>query len=126
MPLSKAELNKIKMALEAEKKRLTEENHKIEKRFSSANDSQSRSEMTDFDTEHPADFGSETFEREKDFALSENIAFLMMKVERAIEKIDEGTYGLCDRCGGRISDERLEALPSASLCVKCQDAVERS
>jgi DnaK suppressor protein len=44
-------------------------------------------------------------------------------VERALEKLDEGTYGTCDRCGGAIARERLEAIPWAVLCVTC--AAER-
>ncbi len=43
-------------------------------------------------------------------------------VERALEKLDEGTYGTCDRCGVPISPERLEAIPSAVLCVACASA----
>ena len=126
MNLTENELKKIRAVLEAEKSRLCEENVKIEKRHSSLDESRSSGEMTDFDTEHPADFGSETFEREKDLALSENIASLLMKVDRALDKLDEGTYGKCDRCGQNISEERLEALPYAALCIKCQDAVERA
>ena len=40
-------------------------------------------------------------------------------VERALAKFDEGTYGICDRCGATIPDDRLEARPSSTLCVRC-------
>ena len=43
-------------------------------------------------------------------------------VERALEKDDEGTYGVCDSCGGPIGAERLEAIPWATLCVSCASA----
>ena len=45
-------------------------------------------------------------------------------VERALEKLDDGTYGICDRCGTQIPEERLEARPWTSLCVRC--ATERA
>ena len=44
----------------------------------------------------------------------------MASVEHAMEKIEQGTYGLCDNCGKPIDPERLEALPQASLCMKCK------
>ncbi|HEU4527554.1 MAG TPA: TraR/DksA family transcriptional regulator [Actinomycetota bacterium] len=43
-------------------------------------------------------------------------------VERALEKLDEGTYGVCDGCGGPIGAERVEAIPWATLCVRCAAA----
>lgn len=43
-------------------------------------------------------------------------------VDRALAKLDAGTYGTCDACGARIPDERLEAIPSAALCVRCSGA----
>ncbi|RKY60855.1 MAG: RNA polymerase-binding protein DksA [Candidatus Latescibacterota bacterium] len=46
-------------------------------------------------------------------------------VNQALERIKEGTYGICVRCGGEISEERLEAIPTASLCLSCQQALER-
>jgi DnaK suppressor protein len=51
-------------------------------------------------------------------ALSEKLA----TVERALAKFDEGTYGICDRCGATIPDDRLEARPSSTLCVRCSAA----
>ncbi len=42
------------------------------------------------------------------------------EVEHALAKLDEGTYGLCDSCGGAISSARLEAIPQASLCIDCR------
>jgi DnaK suppressor protein len=50
---------------------------------------------------------------------AEALEAMLADVERALAKIDEGTYGLCDRCGGVIGDERLEARPWAVLCVDC-------
>jgi len=46
-------------------------------------------------------------------------------VNQALERIKEGTYGICVRCGKEISEERLEAIPTASLCLSCQQELER-
>jgi len=50
---------------------------------------------------------------------AEALAATLADVERALEKVADGTYGLCDRCGASIPDERLEAIPMATLCVRC-------
>src|SRR5262245_32131363 len=77
-----------------------------------------------FDEEY-ADAGSATFEREKDLSLVNNLRDLLEKIEKAMTKIDEGTYGLCDRCGKPIERARLKALPYANLCLKDKQAEER-
>jgi DnaK suppressor protein len=53
-------------------------------------------------------------------ATHEQLLGLRAEVERALEKIDAGTYGVCDGCGEPIADARLEALPWAALCVRCR------
>ena len=83
-------------------------------------------EVTDFDMNHPADSGTETFERTKDLALRANVGGMLSQIEEALAKIDAGTYGTCDRCGQAIAPARLEALPYATLCVDCQDRVENT
>lgn len=59
-------------------------------------------------------------ERERDLALSAQARAAVEDIDRALEKIDAGTYGICEQCGDPIPRERLRALPYASLCVKCK------
>jgi DnaK suppressor protein len=66
-----------------------------------------------------------TYERERDLSLLENARDLLDKVERALEKIAEGTYGVCESCGKPIEAARLRALPYATLCISCKRAEER-
>lgn len=73
---------------------------------------------------HPADIGDELFERGKDLSLRDNAALEQEQVKRALKKIDEGSYGICDRCGKPISEERLSAMPSAGLCIDCKKEEE--
>ncbi len=70
--------------------------------------------------QHQADLGTETFEREKDFSLLEQLAAELDELDRALRKLDDGTYGICEACGEEIPPERLEALPGAPFCVKDQ------
>ena len=74
--------------------------------------------------QHPADAGSETFEREKDMAILSNLEEQITEIEKALARVDEGTYGTCEACGKPIGDERLEVVPTARYCVEDQGARE--
>lgn len=80
----------------------------------------STSELSSYDN-HPADIGTETFEIERNRGLRANEVTQLKMIERALEKIDKGGYGTCEICGREIDGERLEALPSASLCIDCKE-----
>ena len=69
---------------------------------------------------HPADLGTETFERGKDIGLRSNALRRLDDIEIALERIEAGTYGTCMECGGPIGEERLEVFPSALNCIECQ------
>jgi len=73
----------------------------------------------------PADAGAKTFQREHDLALAYNTRDLLSKSERAIERMDAGTYGVCESCSLAIGKARLEAFPRATLCVTCKQREER-
>ena len=75
--------------------------------------------------EESADAGTFTFERERDLSLSNNLLDLMEKVTTALRKIDEGSYGICERCGKPIDKARLKALPYSVLCITCKQQEER-
>jgi len=75
---------------------------------------------------HLADDATEVFTRERNLALRYNARDLLDQVEAALLRLDDGTYGICARCGREINIERLDALPSATLCITCQSEVERA
>ncbi len=81
-------------------------------------------ELSTYDN-HPADIGSEVFERSKDFALRESAMITVVAIDNALEKIKNGTYGICDLCGGKIASERLLVMPSTTLCHDCKEAEEK-
>jgi DnaK suppressor protein len=72
-----------------------------------------------------ADVGAKTFEREHELALTHNARELLTQNERAIARIDAGTYGTCESCGEAIGKARLQAFPRATLCVSCKQREER-
>lgn len=72
-----------------------------------------------------ADAGSKTFEREQEMSLANNAREMLLQDQHAIERIDSGTYGICESCGQAIGKLRLEAAPRATLCVPCKSKQER-
>jgi RNA polymerase-binding protein DksA len=74
---------------------------------------------------HMADTATETFERELADTLQDNTGAVLTAIDGALERIDNGTYGTCIRCGKPIAPERLEALPYAELCIDCKREAER-
>jgi DnaK suppressor protein len=84
-----------------------------------------RERLTDSAGDDQADTGTKTFEREQEITLANNILERITQVERALERLAEGHYGNCERCGTAIPVERLAAFPSATLCVSCKQLEER-
>ncbi len=117
------DVEKFKAILLEERRHLIENARRLRRRASDSDQADESGELSDYDN-HPADAATETFEREKEMAINENLDHLLQRVDRALEKIEAGTYGFCDRCGGKIGRERLEALPHAAFCIECQDLVE--
>ena len=87
-------------------------------------ESDSTGELSSYD-QHQADMGTETFEREKDLSILEQVEAELAAVEHALRRLDDGTYGTCEVCGTPIPDERLEAMPAARLCLEHQAEAER-
>ncbi|MDP9101324.1 MAG: TraR/DksA family transcriptional regulator [Actinomycetota bacterium] len=72
-----------------------------------------------------ADAGTKTFEREHEMSLANNSRDLLLQVERAVARLDAGTYGRCENCGNAIPKARLQAFPRVTLCVACKQREER-
>lgn len=72
-----------------------------------------------------ADAGAKTFQREHELALTHNARELLAQNERALARIESGTYGVCESCGEPIGKARLQAFPRATLCVACKQREER-
>ena len=75
--------------------------------------------------QHPGDIGTETFNRERDLSILEQVEGELNDVEHALRRLDEGSYGTCEACGKVIPDQRLEAMPATRFCLEDQAAAER-
>lgn len=106
--------------LDAEKQDLLKQIASLEETGLNGSLSYSIGELSVCDN-HPADIGDELFERSKDLALKDNAQILLERIENALEKIENGTYEYCSKCGKQIPISRLEANPWASECIQCQE-----
>jgi DnaK suppressor protein len=75
--------------------------------------------------QHLADHASDTLDHEMDWTLEENAEHILTEIDRALAQLEQGTYGTCMACGRPIPEERLEALPYATLCVEDRRRQER-
>jgi RNA polymerase-binding transcription factor len=120
--LTRAEIRSLRTQLTEEQEELAAQLTSIEEETFSATQSEMNGDVG-LDDE-VADAGTSTFEREKDLSIENNVRDLLQKIERALERIDVGTYGVCERCGKPIPKTRIKALPYADLCIA--DAQARS
>ena len=74
---------------------------------------------------HLAETATATVDREVDYTLEENEVRMLAAIDAALARIDDGTYGRCERCGQGIEEDRLEALPWATLCIDDKRRDER-
>lgn len=72
-----------------------------------------------------ADVGSTSLERDAEMSLAANQRELMLQTEKALDRLDNGTYGVCEMCGEAIGKMRLMAFPRATLCMDCKKREER-
>jgi RNA polymerase-binding transcription factor DksA len=102
--------------LESEKARVSGMIESLRDEIGDTSESDQLGELAGYD-QHPADQGSETFEREKDLAILERLETELAEIEAALQRIDEGTYGIDEVTGEPIDPERLDAVPTARTNV---------
>ncbi|PWK12869.1 TraR/DksA C4-type zinc finger protein [Tumebacillus permanentifrigoris] len=121
MTLTQTQLQKLRSSLEEE---LTELRDMMDDRFGMGESQETMTDELSFYDNHPADLGSETFERGKDLALREHHSIRLNEVDAAIERMEDGTYGTCVHCNQEIPFARLEVEPAAEFCVDCQEQAD--
>ena len=95
-----------------------------EEGLTSESEDASLGELSSLD-QHQADVGTETFNRERDMSILEEVEAELADIDHALRRLDDGSYGTCEACGKPISDERLEVVPAARFCIDDQAAAER-
>ena len=117
---SSAELASVRADLVTD---LAEMQREYERSIEELNDLQLRN--SDGAGDDQADAGSKTFDREQNLSIAANRLDLISQLTHAVERVDRGTYGLCEVCGKAIPRVRLEAFPMATLDVGCKQREER-
>lgn len=114
------ELKAMRSALSKDLERLREDLAKVESEMDSLIQDGGEGAGDD-----QADAGNKTFEREHEMSLLINARDMVIQTERAIERIDNKSYGVCEVCGNQIGKARLEVFPRATLCMSCKQKEER-
>jgi len=118
MPLKKSEIEKFKKRLESMRAEMTKMVQEVSNEVKS--DSQSSSY-----SQHQADGGTDDFDRSVSLSLTDQEIKVLRQIDRALEKIGDGTYGVCDLSGDEIPIKRLEAIPYATMTVAAQEKFEK-
>ena len=121
--LTKKEIDELQARLRGERADLGEQLTTIEDQAFAATQSDLSGDVGVDD--ESADAGTATFEREKELSIEQNVRDLLQKIDRALKRIDGGTYGVCERCGKPIEKARIKALPYVDLCIKDAQAQSR-
>lgn len=117
-PFTREQLEAFRAALIERRTKLRERMERLSGHAAEDNPSE-RGEISSLPM-HLADLGTETYEQQSDLGFAERDRDAIVAIDRALERIDQGTYGVCEDCGRPISKERLQALPFAALCLECQ------
>ncbi len=104
---------------------LLEERQRVADAIEYLHDENSTSQDEEVPETGDADTATVTFDREMEATLEENSSHVLAEIDAALVRIDDGTYGTCRSCGNAISEERLEAMPYAVLCIDCRRREER-
>ncbi|PPK95226.1 DnaK suppressor protein [Kineococcus xinjiangensis] len=115
-----AELREQRAALVEEVERLSVQLHRASLAFSALVASGGQGAGDD-----QVDHGAATSGREHEMTIANNERDLLEQTERALERLDNGTYGVCESCGNAVGKARLQAFPRATLCIGCKSRSER-
>jgi RNA polymerase-binding protein DksA len=119
-PWTAKELDEVRAELNAERERLRSELNLAEVELHDL-----MRDAGDGAGNDQADVGSTTFERDHEMSLANNARHMLTQTEHALERIENGSYGLCESCGEPIGKMRLMAFPRATLCMPCKQREER-
>jgi DnaK suppressor protein len=128
--LTELERAETRMNREALRQRLLLERERLEHEIAELDADLSESledssEESPYD-QHMAETAAVTLDREIDLTLQENALASVAQIDRALAKLENGSYGKCDKCGKPIGEDRLQAAPFATLCIDCKRLEERN
>ncbi len=116
--MTEQELEHFRALIRSKREELLKDLGQLEERSTNPNPTESSGGSSYSD--HMPDLGSDSMEREKAFMFATRDEAYLTHLDSALERIEEGTFGICRVCEGEISKERLEAVPTATMCVNCK------
>jgi DnaK suppressor protein len=120
--VNKRELARFKKIIEAELLAVRQRLGMIEDEVASHSSNQTGGQSH---SNHMADVGTAVMEQEQTYLHASQGTDYLISLESALERIERGTYGVCEDCGGKIPVRRLEAYPAARRCIACKSLLER-
>jgi len=122
--LSKEKLKKFEELLLKEKEKILNQIEQLKNESLNKTLRESSGDLSSH-TLHMADLATDSYDRDFSLDLVSYEQAVLYKIEQALKRIEEGTYGFCLECGKKISDKRLNAVPYAELCLKDQRKKEK-
>ena len=122
--LNKKALEEFKKLLIKRKEEINEEINHISSDTLKQSQKEASGDISGY-TLHMADVATDNYDREFSLGLASNERDILCRIDAAIQKIKDGSFGFCEDCDKPISKTRLKAVPYAKLCIKCQEAKEK-
>jgi RNA polymerase-binding protein DksA len=122
--LNKKDQKHFEKRLHEERERLTQALGKLESSVLKRTQRDSAGDLSAYSI-HPADLGTDAIDREKDLLVASAEGRRLVEIDEAIQRLTDGIFGTCESCGKEIDHRRLEVVPHARLCLKCQEKAER-
>jgi RNA polymerase-binding transcription factor len=109
--------NRFREALLQERERVTKAIGYLHKENPGNIEDETGEVVGTLDSDNYGDTATVTYDRELDYSLEENSETVLREIDAALQRIEDGTYGVCGACGKPIEEERLEAIPWTRLCI---------
>ncbi|HVB64418.1 MAG TPA: TraR/DksA C4-type zinc finger protein [Nitrolancea sp.] len=122
MVVSEDQVNQVRVRLEAQLESTRHDIREIDDQVRTYGADHGSSDGAD---NHIGDDSDIVYEQEKLLTVREELTDRRSRIEHALKKMDNGTWGICERCGQAIAPERLDALPFVALCITCQELQDR-
>ena len=123
--MEKEDLQKLKAQLQTERVRIAEGINHIERDNLNKSQRDAAGDLSGYSF-HMADMATDNFDREFSLDIASTEQAMLNRIDEALRKIEEGSYGICENCEKPISFKRLKVVPSAKLCIKCKEDEEKN
>lgn len=122
--MNKKDLKHFEKRLLDERRRLAQVLEKLENSVLKRTQREASGDLSAYSI-HPADLGTDAIDREKDLLVASAEGRQLLEIDEALRRLESGLFGACEICGKEIGRKRLEVVPQARLCLKCQEKAER-